>query len=143
MRSGLLDELEVLLGSSLVLDARGARHTEATARVLLAVRPDEGVPMGEIARRMGRDASTATRFVDRAAREGLVERERGADRRRRLVFLTRSGLDAHARLCALREIRARRLSETIRAETGLGAAEVEWFASGLVQALARDGAPGP
>ncbi len=135
MRSALLDRLETLLAGGFAADARRAGHAEAVARVLLAVAPGEGVPMAEVARRLGRDPSTATRFVDAAVRLGFVAREHGADRRRRLVFVTRSGEEARKRLVALRDARAESLPEIVRGRTGLGADEVEWFVKALVDAL--------
>jgi DNA-binding MarR family transcriptional regulator len=137
VRSALLDRLETLLGQGLGTDARAGGHTESVARVLLCLPPGKGVPMAEVARRLGRDPSTATRFVDQAERRGLVARERGSDRRRRLVFLTRSGEEARARLLAIRDARARALPEAVRSRTGLGADEVEWFVEALVDALAQ------
>jgi len=88
----LLDELEALLSDGLRRDAKALRRTEATARVLLALSPAEGIPMRELSRRIARDPSTVTRFAARALREGLVEQTRGDDdRRRRLLALTRDG----------------------------------------------------
>jgi DNA-binding MarR family transcriptional regulator len=92
--------------------------------------------MGEIARRLGRDPSTATRFVDRAVAEGLVQREPGADRRRRLAFLSGAGRAGRERLLALRMARVDGLFETVRAKTGLGPGEVEWFLGALLEAAA-------
>jgi DNA-binding MarR family transcriptional regulator len=143
MRSSLLDRLETLLGEGLGADARSAGHTEGVARVLLSLPSGKGLPMAEMARRLGRDPSTATRFVDAAARGGFVAREPGADRRRRLVFLTRAGEDARARLLALRDARAKALPDAVQARTGLGAGEVEWFVEAVVEALAESSRLGP
>jgi DNA-binding MarR family transcriptional regulator len=135
MRSGLLDELESLLAGGLREDARRVGLPESTARVLLAILPAEGVPMGELARRIDRDPSTTTRFVDRAALEGLVAREAGEDRRSRLARLTAAGRVARERLLAQRERRAVTLPEDVQSRTGLGTGEVEWFVEALVGAL--------
>ncbi len=136
MKSRLLDDLERLLARGLEEDARRAGVRAATARVLLALGADEEVPMGALADRIGRDASTATRFVDRAAAEGLVERRPGLDRRRRLARLTEAGSLARERLERFRGARSVALPVSIRAQTGLGDEEVEWFLSALVKALA-------
>jgi DNA-binding MarR family transcriptional regulator len=136
MSTDLLLTLEMHLGLGLGADAANLARNESTARVLLALDPAAGSAMGDVARRMGRDASTATRFVDRAAREGLVQREPGADRRRRLVFLSAAGRTARGALVALRSARAEGLFEAVRTRTGLGPGEVEWFLGELVGALA-------
>lgn len=135
MRSRLLDDLERLLARGLKADARHAGSTEATARILLVLSPGEAVPMGDVADRVGRDASTATRFVDRAVVAGLARREPGLDRRRRLASLTAEGEAVRSRLLALRSARAAALPGAVRARTGLGEAEVEWFLDALVDAL--------
>lgn len=135
MPTDLLLALENHLNHGLGEDARAAGLGEAMARVLLALEPQEGLPMGEVARRVGREASTATRFVDAAVKAGLVERERGADRRRRLVFVTRAGAEVRKRLLDLRDARSRALPEAVRAKTGLGPGEVEWFLEALVGAM--------
>lgn len=143
MPADLLHALEILLGQGLVADARALGRAEATARVLLALEPEEGVPMGEIARRLGRDPSTATRFVDRAVAEGLVQREPGADRRRRLAFLSGAGRQGRERLMALRTARVDGLFETVRTKTGLGPGEVEWFLGALLEAASDAAARRP
>jgi DNA-binding MarR family transcriptional regulator len=143
MRSGLLDELESRLGGGLRSDAARVGLPESTARVLLAIGAEEAVSMGELARRIGRDPSTATRFVDRAARDGLVSREPGEDRRKRLARLTAEGRGARARLVALRDARARSLPDEVRDRTGLAPDAVEWFLESLVGALTRSGRGAP
>ena len=50
-------------------------RTEAVARVLLCLEPGTGTAMTEVARRLGRDPSTATRFVDRAAADAVLDLE--------------------------------------------------------------------
>ena len=130
-----LDELERGLALGFRHDARRADLSEATARLLLALAPGEALPMREVALRMGRDPSTATRFTDRAEREGLVQRAPGLDRRRRLVGLTPEGLAARDRLLRLRRARAERTARRIRDAVGLDAEQVEWFVQTLERAL--------
>ncbi|MHC5012548.1 MAG: MarR family transcriptional regulator [Planctomycetota bacterium] len=136
MRSRPLEELEILLATGLRTDARAIGLREATARVLLVLEPDLALPMGEVARRLGRDPSTATRFVDRATEEGLVGRHEGRDRRRRLAHLTPRGRDVRARLQDRRDARAAALPTAVQERTGLGAGEVEWFLEAVVGSLA-------
>lgn len=135
MRSRLLDDLERLLCLGLRDDARRTSLTEATARVLLALDPGQDLPMGDVAARLGRSRSTATRFVDRAVAEGLVERRTGLDRRRRLARLTPAGVTARESLSALRSQRAGALPRAVQERTGLGEGEVEWFVEAVVRSL--------
>ena len=131
----LLDDMERILASGLREDAREAGVTESTGRVLLALRAGETIPMTELAARLGRSPSTATRFVDRAARGGLVEREAGEDRRERRVRLTPAGLGVRERLEVSRRERAEALPRAVQARTGLGGGEVEWFVGALVDGI--------
>ncbi len=135
MRSHLLDDLERLLCLGLRDDARRTGLAEATARVLLVLVPGEDLPMGDVATRLGRSRSTATRFVDRAVAEGLVERRTGLDRRRRLAQLTPAGVTARESLSALRSQRAGALPRAVQERTGLGEGEVEWFVEAVVRSL--------
>jgi len=135
MRSRLLEDLERLLCLGLRDDARRTGLSESTARVLLALEPGRDLPMGDLAVRLGRSRSTATRFVDRAVAEGLLERLTGRDRRRRLARLTPAGVTARESLAALRAQRAAALPRAVRARTGLGEGEVEWFVDAVVAAL--------
>jgi len=136
MRSELFDRLEVRLAGGLRTDARRLDRTEATARVLLVLEPGRGIRMGVVARRLGRDPTTATRFVDRAVSEGLVRRQVGQhDRRRRLVALTPEGQAARDALTARRRARADRVAAAVLARTGLGSGQVEWFLAALADAL--------
>jgi DNA-binding MarR family transcriptional regulator len=135
MIATLLDGLESRLALGLRADAARVGLHEATARLLLAIGPDEAVPMTLLAQRIVRDATTATRFADRASGQGLLVREAGTqDRRRRLARLTDEGRAARARLAAVRERRAEVLVESIRAETGLGEGQLEWFLQALGKA---------
>lgn len=135
MRRRLLDQLERNLTSGLRHDAKRAGVSEATARILLSLAADDALPMGRIASRIGRDPSTATRFVDRATEQGLVVRVPGLDRRRRLLKLTPEGEALKDRLLRLRRARAERVGPAVQAETGLGEDQVEWFLDALVRAL--------
>jgi DNA-binding MarR family transcriptional regulator len=135
--SSLLESLESRLARGLREDARALGRAESTARVLLALDPVSGISMGRLAERIDRDASTVTRFVHRAIREGLVERRSAAaDRRTRLLVLTPSGRAVRAELAALRSERAASVREDVRGRTGLGEEEVTWFLEALDRALA-------
>ena len=140
MTIALLRDLETRLANGLRQDAARVGLLEATARVLLAVGADEAVAMTEVARRVGRDPTTATRFVDRATKDDLLRRDPGAeDRRRRLVRLTDLGREARQRLLDVRRHRADALLASILAETGLGEGQVEWFLQAFAKGLAADG----
>ena len=135
----LLDELEALLSDGLRRDAKALRRTEATARVLLALSPAEGIPMRELSRRIARDPSTVTRFAARALREGLVEQTRGDDdRRRRLLALTRDGRALREALLERRRAREATLKDGVASRTGLAPDAVDWFLAAVAEAL---GAP--
>ncbi len=132
-----LDVLEMRLGAGLRSDAQAVGRMEATARVLLALAPPEGLTMSEMASRIVRDPSTVTRFVHRAAAEGWVEQRPGTeDRRTRVVHLTEKGRALRARLVGLRDARAAALREGVSTRTGLGAEEVDWFLAAVLSALA-------
>ena len=134
----LLDSLEVHLGHALRVDAHRLLQTESSARVLLAFEPGEAVAMTHVAERLGRDPSTATRFVDRAEADGLVLRVAGeSDRRRRVARLTPKGEELRRALVDLRTARGRTLVEAVGSQTGLGADQVQWFLEALADAAAR------
>ncbi len=140
MTVDLLRDLETHLALGLRADASRVGLREATARVLLAVSEDEAVPMAEVARRVGRDPTTATRFVDRASEDELLQRHPAVeDRRRRLVRLTERGREARVRLLEVRRQRADALLESILGETGLGEGQVEWFLQAFVTGLQGEG----
>jgi DNA-binding MarR family transcriptional regulator len=138
----VLDSLEARLARGLRDDARAVGRAESTARVLLALDPLAGTSMGRLAARIDRDASTVTRFVHRAMREGLVERRSAvSDRRTRLLVLTPAGRAVRTDLVRRRSERAAALREEVRGRTGLGEEEVAWFLDALDRALAGpDGA---
>ncbi len=138
MIARLLDTLEVHLGQTLRQDAARLGLSEATARVLLACEPGDLVPMTQLATRLGRENSTATRLVDRAEREGLVIRVAGADdRRSRIVRLSPAGEDRRRALLEQRELRAKALEAAVGAEIGLTPDQMEWFLTALARAIAR------
>jgi DNA-binding MarR family transcriptional regulator len=139
MLASILAELEMRLARGLREDALRTGFREATARVLLALEPGEAIRMSELAARMVRDATTATRFVDRAVREDLVARRPGAeDRRQRVVGLTLQGEEARRVLLEVQGRRAAHLEEAILAETGLGSGQVEWFLGAFARGLAAE-----
>ena len=134
----LLDRLEMRLGAGLREDAIRVRRMEATARILLALPPDQGLSMADLARRIARDPSTVTRFAARAAREGLVEQRLAPeDGRRRNLLLTPAGRAARAALLERRRLREAAVVDAAAEKTGLGPGEVEWFLSAVAEALAR------
>lgn len=139
-----LHRLEVLLARCLLDDAEDLGVPESVARVLLALGEGPGIAMGEMARRLGRDATTATRFVDRAERLGLVARTVGAgDRRQRMASATPAGAKAARRLEELAAARRLRLAERIEQATGLGEEQAGWFVAALVAALDVEGRASP
>ena len=132
----LLDGIETVLADGMRADAAALGMREATARVLLALGDSGGIPMRELAQRAARDPSTVTRFVLRAAAEGLVEQRPGIeDRRERLLHLTPAGLTARAALLARRTTRTAGIRLGVQARTGLGPDEVDWFLSQLYASL--------
>ena len=132
----LLDGIETVLADGMRVDAAALGLREATARVLLALGDSGGIPMRELAHRTARDPSTVTRFVLRAAAEGLVEQRPGVeDRRERLLHLTPAGLTARAALLARRSTRTAGIRLGVQARTGLGPDEVDWFLSQLYASL--------
>ena len=140
MLAAHLTELETRLAGDLRQDAQTAGLLEATARVLLALAPEEGVPMSTLAERIGRDATTATRFVNRAEGDGLLARTAGTrDKRRRLVALTEAGQTARTRLVAVRERRAAALLERLLGATGLHEGQVEWFLASMLEGMRGEG----
>lgn len=132
----LLDAIETFIADGLRADAAAVQRAESTARVLLAVGADEAVPMGEVARRTARDPSTVTRFVMKAAAEGLVEQRAGtADRRERLLVLTAAGRAVRDELLRRRRAAAATVIRGVSARTALGAEEVTWFLEALHASL--------
>lgn len=138
----ILDAIETFLADGLRRDAASSRRPESTARVLLALGPDEAAPMGEVARRIARDPSTVTRFVMKAADEGLVEQRAGVeDRRERLLALTPAGRTAREDLLRRRRAATALVVRGVQARTALGAEEVDWFLGALHAALVEPVAP--
>lgn len=140
MLGEVLQDLEIRLAQGLRRDAARVGLREATARLLLALAPGEEILMGALSRRLARDPSTATRFVDRAVTDGLIARRAGTgDKRRRLVALTPAGERAREALAGVQHRRAEALASAILGDTGLGTGQVEWFVGALVRALRRPG----
>ncbi len=132
----LLDGIETILADGMREDAAALGMREATARVLLALGEAEGIPMRELAHRAARDPSTITRFVLRAAADGLVEQRPGIeDRRERVLHLTPAGQAARTALLARRTARTAGIRLGVQARTGLGPDEVDWFLSQLYASL--------
>lgn len=77
------------------MDSLGVSVAPGTLRVLRAVERSADLPgpfMGDIAESLAVDASTATRLVEQAAREGFLEkRPDTTDQRRVALRLTRRG----------------------------------------------------
>jgi DNA-binding MarR family transcriptional regulator len=99
-------ELLEVAGSCLCFKARKAtraltrfyhRHLAGTGleptqfNLLVGVRLCEPVPLVQLAERLGLERTTFTRNLRVLQREGLVEAEKGADRRRRMISLTAAG----------------------------------------------------
>lgn len=142
VHESLLDSLEALLSDGLRRDARGLRRMEATARVLLALPADGGVPMRELSRRIAREPSTVTRFAARAAKEGLVEQTAGDDDRRcRLLALTPAGRAVRDALLERRRGREAALKEGVATRTGLAPDAVDWFLAAVADSLSVNGSP--
>jgi len=132
----LLDGIETILADGMREDAAALGMREATARVLLSLGETEGIPMRELALRAARDPSTVTRFVLRAAADGLVEQRAGIeDRRERVLHLTPAGQAARTSLLARRTARTAGIRLGVQARTGLGPDEVDWFLSQLYASL--------
>ena len=138
----VLDSLESVIAVGLRRDAKAVGRAEATVRVVLSIGDEEMVPMSGVAARIVRDRSTVTRFVQRAMSEGLVEQTPGVeDRRTRFLSLTPAGKTLRAEFLRLRAGRAAVLKEEIRTRTALGAEEVEWFLTALLESLSRPAVP--
>lgn len=136
MLEKLIDAIEVHLGQALRHDAGRRGLREATARVLLALEPSDALPMAQVAERLGREPSTATRFVDRAEADGLLVRVAGEqDRRSRWVRLTPLGIELRQALLEVRAQRARHVEQALESSTGLGASQVEWFLGAVARAV--------
>ena len=136
MWSRLLYDLETHLAHGLGGDARAAGLQESEARLLLALDPDRGLSMSEVAARLGRDPTTATRFVDRAEQRELVERRAGRqDRRQRMVYLDLRGRACREALILRRRKRATEMVQAVQQATGLGESQVSWFLNALRDAI--------
>ncbi|MGH2511080.1 MAG: MarR family winged helix-turn-helix transcriptional regulator [Candidatus Limnocylindrales bacterium] len=101
----LVDLLDRLAVGSVALTERavaaaGADLTFVQWRVLLVVgEHQEGVPVGEVAARLGAHASPASRIVSRLKRRGLLGATRDAtDHRVARIQLTATGSDLRSRI---------------------------------------------
>ena len=84
------NRLERLLGAVMERES-GLSHPMFEVLLLLAAKP-EGVPMGDLSRRLVLTSGGATRLVDRMIGAGLVGRERSReDKRVQVVTLTGAG----------------------------------------------------
>jgi DNA-binding MarR family transcriptional regulator len=87
------NRLERLLGAAMERES-GLSHPMFEVLLRLAAKP-EGVPMGDLSRRLVLTSGGATRLIDRMIEAGLVRRHRsGADKRVQMVTLTESGAEA-------------------------------------------------
>ena len=100
------DELAELLlqVSALVVEHRqtalaGLGLTPSLARALRALEAGESVPMGELACRLGCDASNVTSIVTRLEARGFVRREVARhDRRVKTLVITAEGITVRHRM---------------------------------------------
>ena len=109
MNKDLVGVLERLVVGSVAITARAIAAADAELtfmqwRVLLVVgEREEGQAVGEIAARIGANASPASRVVSRLKRRGLVSADKGnLDKRVVCVRLTEAGQDLRARVLDLR-----------------------------------------
>lgn len=72
------------------LKPAGLRNTQFT--MLSALSMEGPITVGELAKRLGTDATTLTRNLDILARRGLVENTTSDDARERRVSITQDGL---------------------------------------------------
>jgi DNA-binding MarR family transcriptional regulator len=91
----------------------GGRLTPTNLRALDVLADADGLPVGELAARVGIDDTTASRLADRLEAAGVAERRRSPhDRRVAVVALTREGAEL-ARL--VREQRRRFFADVLAA----------------------------
>ncbi len=105
--------------------------------VMLALWAEDGRAQREVAHALGLDETTLVRTLDRMARDGLVERRRDAeDRRRTRVYLTARGAALKEPALAVAEgVNARALAAMDPARV----AEVRRLLWGMVTALEQSG----
>lgn len=90
--SWLVLELAERLQRGFALRATEFGLSGAQAKILLALRPDEGVPMRTLARSLGYDPSNLTSLADRLEERGAIERRPDpADRRIKAIVMTGEG----------------------------------------------------
>lgn len=115
----VLRDLTCQLQALLRIIAGRHRLSLTQAQVLFSL-PTDGLPLSSLAHRLGRDASTISRIVDKMAQQGWVRRMPSPeDRRINRVVLTAAGRQLYQRLAAALEVEVRELM------TGLDAARQE------------------
>jgi DNA-binding MarR family transcriptional regulator len=83
-------------------------------RGLFVLNAENGLPLTELAPRMGLSVAAAGRSVDGLVRNGLVQRtEDPADRRVKRLTVTAQGIEAIARIAGARREGFRRFAETL------------------------------
>lgn len=139
MNEDLVEVLERLVVGSVAITARAIAAADAELtfmqwRVLLVVgEREDGQAVGEIAGRIGANASPASRVVSRLKRRGLVSTDKGdLDKRVVCVRLTEAG--RHLRACVL-ELRGQDLAKVI------AAASMTPTEAGAIAKLARSFEP--
>lgn len=95
--AGMVLALAARLQEGYAAHAAGVGLTAAQAKLLVALQPDEAVPMRALAERTASDPSNLTVLVDRLETAGLVRRRpRPSDRRVKELLLTSRGLERRA-----------------------------------------------
>jgi DNA-binding MarR family transcriptional regulator len=89
--ANLLGALALALSDRLSAAAEVAGGTSAAEAIVALHGPGAGSSIDAVARIVGLSHSGTVRLVDRLARDGLVERRRGADQRSAALYLTPSG----------------------------------------------------
>lgn len=136
---GLAIQLQALIRAV----ARRQRLSPTQAQILLTT-PVDGLPLSDLAQRLGLDASTITRVTGHMAAAGLVERRRSTtDRRVFLIAVTAKGRELRQLLQSRWEREVRALLDTLEPERkdrlGRDLEELSWL---LLRHRAGGGASG-
>ncbi|MEE9464455.1 MAG: MarR family transcriptional regulator [Candidatus Neomarinimicrobiota bacterium] len=112
-----------------VVRRQGLSPTQA--QILLTL-PVDGLPLSELAQRLGLDASTITRVTSNMATAGLVKRRRSTtDRRVFLIAATAKGRELHQQLQSRWEQEVRAVLDTLKPERreslGRDLEELSWL----------------
>lgn len=99
-------------------------------QLLRLVEPERPMPMGKAACGLGCDASNITGIVDRLEARGLIERRPGADRRVKVLVITRDG-------ARIRRLIMTRLAEPPAAIAALPEDDQRMLAAILARALSQ------